>query len=271
VLKRLKQIKPKFERQIIVLIPSYNNKEWYAMNLASVFAQKYTNYHVIYVDDNSTDGTGDLVAQYIKDHKIQDKITFIRNQERLGPLANRYYPIHSCPDHAIIVNLDGDDCWLTDDMLSIINKAYEDPNVWLTYGQFVNWPSNKLGYGKAFPKKIIKNRSYRKYHWVTGQSRTFYAWLFKQIKKEDLMLDGKFFTAATDVAMMIPLMEMVGEKHLFIPDVLYLRNVATDINIFKTNKKVQKMFGKIVANGNKYQQIKTLPFNTLKGAILNTP
>ena len=268
ILQSLTNKKAKFERLLIVVIPSYNNKDWYTINLASVFAQKYTNYHVIYTDDASTDGTGDLVEQYVKAMKMEHKVSLIRNKERLGPLANRYYPIHSCPDHAIIVNLDGDDWFFRDDVLSIINSAYEDPSIWLTYGQFINWPTNQRGYGNSIPDAVIKNRSFREQNkWVLGQPRTFYAWLFKQIKIDDLMENGHFFTASTDVAMMMPLMEMVGENFLFIPDIVYQRNVATELNVFKVARKTQRQNWNIIMNKAKYARIKNLPFDALKDAI----
>lgn len=261
--KKTKEIRS--EKFMVVIVPSYNNKEWYAINLASIFSQKYTNYHVIYIDDNSTDGTGDLVAEYIKNKKLEDKITLIRNSERCYAAENRHRAIHSCPDYAIIVNIDGDDWWLRDDMLSVINKAYEDKNVWLTYGQFVNWPTNVLGYGRAIPEEIIRDRSFRSYRWVIGQSRTFYAWLYKQIKQEDLMVDGHFFTTSTDIAIMCPLMEMVGDKFRFIDGVYYIRNVATDLNLFKVAHEKQKENGAIIRGCKKYDQIKKLPIDQLAG------
>jgi glycosyltransferase involved in cell wall biosynthesis len=268
ILQCLKQRKAKYERLLIVVIPSYNNKDWYTINLASVFAQKYTNYHVIYTDDASTDGTGDLVEQYIKATHMEHKVCLIRNKERLGPLANRYYPIHSCPDHAIIVNLDGDDWFFRDDTLSTINSAYDYPNIWLTYGQFINWPTNQIGYGNLIPENIVKTRAFRQQNkWVLGQPRTFYAWLFKQIKIDDLMEEGHFFTACTDVAMMMPLMEMVGDKFLFIPDIVYQRNVATEINLFKVARKIQEKNWGIIMNKAQYAEIKKLPFDQLKDAI----
>ena len=45
-------------KKIVVTIPSYNNRQWYARNLASVFAQDYNEeFRAIYIDDGSSDGT----------------------------------------------------------------------------------------------------------------------------------------------------------------------------------------------------------------------
>ena len=49
--------KPKF----IYIVPSYNNKDWYKLNINSMISQKHTNWHMIYIDDCSDDGTFDLV------------------------------------------------------------------------------------------------------------------------------------------------------------------------------------------------------------------
>src|SRR3989304_2120498 len=62
----LKNVQPKKEKHFVVIVPSYNNKDWYQKNLDSIFMQKYTNYHVVYIDDVSTDGTGDLVEKYVQ-------------------------------------------------------------------------------------------------------------------------------------------------------------------------------------------------------------
>ena len=43
-----------------VLIPVYQAKAWLDACLASVFAQTEQNFHIILVDDGSTDGSGAL-------------------------------------------------------------------------------------------------------------------------------------------------------------------------------------------------------------------
>ena len=43
-----------------ILIPVYQAKAWLDACLASVFAQTEQNFHIILVDDGSTDGSGAL-------------------------------------------------------------------------------------------------------------------------------------------------------------------------------------------------------------------
>ncbi|MGE0670989.1 MAG: glycosyltransferase, partial [Parachlamydiales bacterium] len=46
------------EKPMVVVIPSYNNKNWYQRNFDSVFFQKYDNNRVIFIYDSSPDCTG---------------------------------------------------------------------------------------------------------------------------------------------------------------------------------------------------------------------
>ncbi len=220
--------------EIVVTIPSYNNKDWCIKNLDSVFAQDYPFYEVIYVDDCSTDGTYDLVEQYIKTKKPKCPVTLIKNETRQYHLANRYRMNCLVPDHKIIVELDGDDWFPHPEVLSYLAKIYANPEIWLTYGQFQWWPDGKIGYCKKFPDEVFKNNSFRDYKWVSTHLRTYRAWLFKHIKKEDLFYKDAFFQVGSDEAYMFPMLEMAGGQHIrFIPDVLCIRNRANPI---KTSK-----------------------------------
>ena len=98
-------------KPMVIVIPSYNNRQWYRQNLASVCAQAYDNFRAIYVDDGSSDQTGALVARFIEDHAVGHRIQLIRNTVRVGALENLYRSIHACDDQEIVILLDGDD-WL---------------------------------------------------------------------------------------------------------------------------------------------------------------
>ena len=52
------------DTKFIYIVPSYNNKDWYKRNIDSMISQKNTNWHMIYIDDCSDDGTFDLVKEY---------------------------------------------------------------------------------------------------------------------------------------------------------------------------------------------------------------
>lgn len=231
------------EKLIVVVIPSYNNAEWYERNLSSIFMQEYKNYRIIYIDDFSEDGTADLVEAYINKMGQQDRVTLIRNAEHKGHLYNHIHAINLTPDHAIVVHIDGDD-WLRldeyvrTDIFTMLNEMYEDRNVWLTYGSYYRYPYGNLGTCKAFPEEIVRDASYREYPWVSSHLRTFYAWLFKQIDQHDFLYTGqdpeyigKLWPAAADLSFMFPMLEMAAGKYKYVPDVIYAYNRANPLNL----------------------------------------
>lgn len=252
----LKNYKPQENKHIVVVTPSYKNKTWYKYNIDSVIKQKYTNFDLIYIDDVSPDGTGDLVEKYIKENKFENHSLLIKNTERCGALANLYKAIHSCKDDDIIVTLDGDDWFATDYVLELINKVYNKFGVCLTYGNYRCYPHDRGSACGYFPKEVIESNTFREYRWCASHLRTFYAGLFKKIKLEDLMYDNKFYPMAWDLAMMYPMLEMSGGKFMFIPDTLYIYNIDNPINDSKVNLELQDRLDKYIKHLPKYSQIK---------------
>ncbi len=220
------------QKPIVIIIPSYNNINWYQKNIDSVLSQKYENYRVIYIDDCSKDGMSDIVPAYIKEHDVANRWIYIRNPENKGALYNLYYAIYACPDDAIIVTLDGDDWFKHEHVLERVNLEYADESVWMTYGQFEWWPSGQRGYCCTLPLKVRCDRYMLRLNCnVATHLRTFYAWLFKRINYLDLLWEGKFFPVAWDRAMMAPMLEMASPDHFrCIDDILYVYNSDTGLN-----------------------------------------
>lgn len=252
------------EKKFVIVITSYNNAEWFEKNLGCLFTQLnndgtnlYENYRVIYVDDCSPDGTAELVEKYIIACNQQHRVTLIKNKTRKRAMANLYYALQLCQPDEIVFNYDGDD-WLADDYIfAHINEIYQDPDIWITYGQFKNWPTGEMGYCQPLSDELIQKQNFRKKWWKPGQLRTFYAWLFNQIKLKDLFFEGpyfqgQFFPANADLAVYYPMMEMAGSHYYFIPEVIYIRNVATPLNDFKANKEVQILGSKLLREKPKY-------------------
>lgn len=230
------------KKRIVVLACSYKNSKWYRWNLDSIRTQDYDNFHLLYIDDCSPDGTGQLVQDYIDEYDMHDRVTLVRNAERMGAMYNQYHGIHTyCNDDDIIVICDGDDRFAHSGVLSYVNKVYNDPNVWLTYGQFKEYPSGAMGFCIPMPKWVVNNNAFRKFTHIPSHLRTFYAGLFKRVKVEHFMMNGEFLKMAPDIAAMMPMIEMARKGHFkFIPKVLLEYNAANDLNEHKISKKMQR-------------------------------
>ncbi len=245
-------------KHFVVVIPSYNNKAWYKNNLDSVFSQDYTNYQVIYIDDCSSDGTGNLVEEYIKEKKQEHRVTLLKNTFRQRQLANHYTAVHMCQDTDIIVNLDGDDWFAHTHVLSYLNNVYRNPEVWLTYGQYMCYPSSKKGHCRPFPNIILEHYNFRAYKpWIASHLRSFYAGLFKHIKLADLLYQGKFFPVCADQAIMFPMLEMAGRKFKYIDEILYCYNCTSPINLYKIERHLQRLTEQVIRAKPKYPQLNT--------------
>ncbi len=241
--------------RFVVIIPSYNNIKWYKKNLDSIVSQNHNNFHVIYIDDCSTDGTGDKVKQYITKHNLKNRITFIQNKQRHGALANLYHAIHNCNDNDIIVTVDGDD-WLFDNqVLNKLNKVYSENNTWLTFGQFIEWPSNKIGHCRPIAKRTIAHHSYRTDPCYASHLRTFYAWLFKRIAHEDLLYKNNFFKMSWDWAFLYPMLEMAGTHAHFIPKILYVYNKNNPLSDYTKNADLQRELAWVIRNKKSYARL----------------
>jgi glycosyltransferase involved in cell wall biosynthesis len=246
------------EKNIVVVIPSYNNSQWYERNLDSVFMQEYDNYHVIYLDDVSPDSTADLVEQYLASRGIAQRCTLIKNTTRVGALLNLYRAIHACPDDSIIVTLDGDDWFKHAHVLQVINGTYNTEDVWLTYGQYEGYPNGRIGMCRNYPDDIKNGSHYREYDWITSHLRTFYAGLFKRINMADLIYNNTLFPVTWDLAMMFPMLEMAAGRIKYIPQVLYVYNIQTPLNDYKLRFFEQMHCEYIIRAKNKYQPLNSL-------------
>lgn len=216
------------QKKIAVIVPSYNNAQWYIKNLDSIFMQDYSNYIVYYLDDCSSDGTSDLVEEYLINHHLSHKCKLIRFSMREGKLKHMYDIYHQLDDWIIIVQVDGDDWLAHDQVFNRINEVYSTDDIWITYGQAIGWRSG-LKIAQPISTQRLKKGDFRS-SWTYSHLHTFYAWLFKKIHRDDLICQsvagctGNWYFVADDVAFMTPMLEMARHHFHFFNEVLYIYN-----------------------------------------------
>jgi glycosyltransferase involved in cell wall biosynthesis len=250
------------EKPFVIIIPSYNNSAYCEHNLMSVLNQNYKNFRVIYIDDCSKDDTYEKVKTIVDRSPIRERVTLIRNSQNQGALKNLYFAIHTCNDEEIVATVDGDDFLAHTDVLKKLNKVYSDPQVWMTYGNYLDYPTykQKPQICKPFPKSVVRNNSYRNHEWVSSHLRTFYAGLFKKITVEDFMFDGRFLPMGWDLAFMLPMLEMSGKHCHYVEDVLYLYNRTNPINDHKINLALQSACANHVRSKPAYANLQAPPY-----------
>ena len=223
----------------VVLVCSYNNAKFYQKNLTSIFEQTYPHFRVVYIDDHSNDGTALKVKQFYKLYHPRCQFSLIENKANLGCMHNTYRAIHSCQNREIIVIVDGDDWLAHKNVLLYLSKCYEEEKVWLTYGQYREYPSYKIGISSPCNTVALREGKMREMPWTTSHLKSFYAGLFKKIKKTDLMRKGRFIWVTSDQAFMLPMLEMARERSHFIKDVLYIYNKGNSLGDHQTKARDQ--------------------------------
>ena len=256
-----KPLSIKSNKQFVFLVMSYNNENFYEKNLSSLFDQTYPHYRILYIDDDSKDNTYELVKDYITDKGMEDKTTLIRNETNFGAMKNLYLGIHSCRDDEIVVVVDGDDWLPNEHVLDQLNHYYQNPDVWLTYSNHLEYPAYHRGScSRPIKKEVFQKGTIRTEPWATSHLRTFYAGLFKQIKKEDFQYKGKFYPTTYDLACMFPMVELAAEHTYFLPEIMYIYNMGNPLNDCKVNTEKQRFFAEYISALPKYSPMSSPPF-----------
>jgi hypothetical protein len=90
---------------------------------------------------------------------------------------------------------------------------------------------------------------------VISHLRTFYSWLYKQVKIEDLQHEGRYLPMAWDMAFMIPMMEMARVNFRYLPYELYTYNMSNPINDFKVDLGLSQWCDQYVRSKEKYGRV----------------
>jgi glycosyltransferase involved in cell wall biosynthesis len=246
-------------KKFVIIIPSYNNAKWYEKNVLSAVGQDYPDdrYRIIYKNDCSTDGTGDLVGNLIAKNGWKN-IELINNEDRRGALHNIYDMMNSCGDDEIGVDLDADDLLANSQVLNRLNKEYQNPDVWMTWGSYLDSSNMSRGCCKPYEQSVIDRNAYNAVSWRASHCRTRRASLFKKIKKEDLMYQGKFFSSGWDLGYQIPLLSLSAGRFSYIHDILYIYNNDNPISDYKVRAQEQAFFDRYIRAKKPYEKLDKL-------------
>lgn len=210
-----------------IVIPSYNNQEWIEPNIASIINQTYSNYEVLYINDDSTDNTLLTVKRIIREYDLNNKWTVVTNeinQKRgynVSPFNKNIIEFMDSDDD-ILVFVDGDD-WLVDDkVLENLNNYYNKHQSWMTYGGMYCYPSGDIANPQNTPysNEVHAHNLYRKDHWRASHLRSFKWHLYKQINEKDMLYSktGKYYFHAEDLATSFPCLEMCPQHKIGVVD-----------------------------------------------------
>lgn len=106
---------------------TYNGAQYLVEQLESLAAQTLTPYELVVADDGSTDGTINILEQFMD--KAPFPVTIYHNAERMGYVRNFLHVLDLCSGDAIAY-CDQDDVWMAH-KLATVSEEFKRPEVML--------------------------------------------------------------------------------------------------------------------------------------------
>src|SRR3989338_7896786 len=119
---------------ISVIIPTYNHGWALPACLDSLGAQTFQDFEIIIMDDGSTDGTETIVKEYIRSHKEEPRIRYLKIDHRGAPTARNTGARQSRGEFLLFADAD---LILKADMLQKLQTTLENhPEASYAYSSF---------------------------------------------------------------------------------------------------------------------------------------
>jgi glycosyltransferase involved in cell wall biosynthesis len=242
----------RINHKLVIVTTLYNAENYIEKCIASIMSQRFKNFICYITDDLSTDKSLSIAKDMTKNDQ---RFIIIENKEKLyqpGNYDNVIRNNSNIDDNDVIVEIDGDD-WLPDsNTLNRINDVFNDENVWIANGSF-KYQNGVLGFSSK--QKNIENL--RRVNFTASHIRTWRAFLWRKIKKEDLKDEnGIYWKVTGDLSFMFPMLEMSGEEHYrFMNDINYVYNESNPINDHKVDINLVNEIARIIRNKTPYNKL----------------
>lgn len=120
--------------KVDILIPAYNAAHFLPGAIESVLAQTEPDWHILLVDDGSTDDTRAVVERFVEQNadRLGGRLTYLYQPNRGLPAA-RNAGIRA-GDSPLLALLDADDLWLPNRLEESIRSLESAPGTGISYG-----------------------------------------------------------------------------------------------------------------------------------------
>ena len=205
--------KKKSTKHDFLIIISSNSGEFVEKNLGTIFDQTYPNYRVLYLDLASKDQAAYKAKTFARSLRQENRLYAVRCETQEQYLNEYIHAVRSCRDNEIIVQTDGGDWLANSQVLDMFNETYQSSEVWLTYGEYLEYPSYKRVEYDSSNKRVMTQYRMQNGPWMRAPLKTYYASLFKQVNLESLSGDQERM-------LMLSIYELAKNHVHYIPEVL---------------------------------------------------
>jgi glycosyltransferase involved in cell wall biosynthesis len=125
---------------VSVVIIFLNAEPFIEEAIESIFAQTYTNWELLLIDDGSNDGSEAVAKRYAEQH--QGKVRYLTHPNRAnrGMSASRNLGFHHAQGR-YVAYLDADDVWLSNTLEDQTSILASEPTAAMVYGPLEWWYS----------------------------------------------------------------------------------------------------------------------------------
>jgi glycosyltransferase involved in cell wall biosynthesis len=221
----------------IVVIRGWNCAKYLPRCVQSLEEQTNQDWRAHIVIDKSQDNSADMAL------KLKNgRYAVTTNLVRQGVGYNLYHGIKAVdlmPEDIVCV-LDADD-YLYNYALEVVAHTYKTKDCLATYGSFELASS---GEKSSICKPYSRNAEPRRAKWHASHLKTFKAKIFPHIPMDYFQYKGQFVAHASDLALMMSVMEVAGMKRCqHISKVLYHYRNQTP---YTQDRDMQRKYDKII-------------------------
>lgn len=221
------------EKSFVFIVPLIENKKACEHNFASILGQKYDNYRIVLIETPKTTPIAKELLLVASKHAKRHLITRIKSEREKPPLQTFKEAVESLRDDEIVVQINPNDWLAHENALQKLNRIYTSSGeVWLAYSQYLEYPSYRKGKLKPYLKRMLRNRDPRKIPWLSSHFKTYYAGLFKQIRKDDSFMQSQVLEEESLDLYLLPMVELSKNHIRYVDDILYIHNIAPLSPIF---------------------------------------
>ena len=214
-----------------IIIRGRNCERYIKKCLQSIVSQSVTGWRAIVILDAPDDNSVSQAMSFINEKMMQNQIYLKVNKEQKGLGYNIYHGPYwldkkwKILDGDILAWVDADDMLNTNDALSIVEGKYrKHPNCVLTYGSYIKMTKKRK---TKISKAYDPSDDVRKAPWHGSHLKSMLWGLFRQLPRECFMHKDRWAPAASDVALMLPAMEVAGLPNCY--------HVSSPVYIWRDN------------------------------------
>ncbi len=151
---------------VSVVTPFYNTSDYLGECIESVLAQTYTSFEYLLVDNQSTDGSAEIAAEYAK---RDPRIRIIRNDQFVDQVRNYNGALRQVSSHASYVKIvQADDCIFPECLEKMVTVAEAHPTVAIVSSYYL-MGRNVFGTGIQWPIECIPGKTASRMHLVENR------------------------------------------------------------------------------------------------------